>query len=343
LSFENSTVLTGLPRQYSRLHGGAEELKADMIKNLSPFGHAVDCGLISGISDTFTGRGYAILEAPDQRSSDSSSFVTPKLQHSVHWQFTQLSIRPSARNNDYSDATTVYANWSSMDPYCRYCHSQAHILADCEKRLSSILSYNCNASGHISRLCPRRNTLTAGASNKRSRKVPYSNIERVPNVTPASSSVTTIAEPITSAPTQAVDPITTHINSGSNNMEDNRESLTNRLTSNTNTHQTRSQTKKNEVVDRLVAPQNTDQSNGQLLNNDASGSESSAPPPICKHCNLSGHQRSNHSACLKNPRNLGKSQLIEEQEREVTEFDNDIVMIDDTTSANDSQSLITHL
>jgi hypothetical protein len=126
-------------------------------------------------------------------------------------------------------------------------------------------------------------------------------------------------------------------------MEDNRESLTNRLTSNTNRHQTRSQTKKNEVVDRLVASQNTDQPNGQSSNNDASGSESSAPPPICKHCNLSGHQRPNHSACLKNPKNLAKSQLIEEQEREVTEFDNDVVMIDDTTSANDSQSLVTHL
>jgi hypothetical protein len=34
--------ITGLPRQYGRLHGGAEELKADMVKNLSPFGHVVD-------------------------------------------------------------------------------------------------------------------------------------------------------------------------------------------------------------------------------------------------------------------------------------------------------------
>jgi hypothetical protein len=45
-----------------------------------------------------------------------------------------------------------------MDPYCRYCHNQDHVLANCEKRLSSIICYNCNGSGHISRLCPRRNT-----------------------------------------------------------------------------------------------------------------------------------------------------------------------------------------
>jgi hypothetical protein len=87
--------ITGLPRQYGRLHGGAAELKADMIRNLSPYGHVVDCGLISGISDTFTGRGYAVLEAPDQRSMNSSSSLIPKLQHTIHWQFTQLSIRPS--------------------------------------------------------------------------------------------------------------------------------------------------------------------------------------------------------------------------------------------------------
>jgi hypothetical protein len=47
------------------------------------------------------------LQKKKKKKKKSNSSLIPKLQHIVYWQFTQLSIRPSVRNNDCADATTI--------------------------------------------------------------------------------------------------------------------------------------------------------------------------------------------------------------------------------------------
>ncbi|KAG1532563.1 hypothetical protein G6F49_013671 [Rhizopus delemar] len=62
-----------------------------------------------------------------------------------------------------------------MAPYCRYCHSEDHALVDCPVKLSAIVCYNCNAHGHKSRSCPRKNaTPSSDVPNKKARKTPNS-------------------------------------------------------------------------------------------------------------------------------------------------------------------------
>ncbi|KAG0731838.1 hypothetical protein G6F23_014911 [Rhizopus arrhizus] len=96
--------LSGLPRQYGRANGGAHELRADMIANLSNFGSVIDCGMVSGISGNFTGRGYAVLEL------DSSSPVGEThraISHSLHWQYARLSAKTGTQSSSSSDAVTI--------------------------------------------------------------------------------------------------------------------------------------------------------------------------------------------------------------------------------------------
>ncbi|KAG1139728.1 hypothetical protein G6F37_008965 [Rhizopus arrhizus] len=115
--------LLGLPRQYGRANGRAQELCADMIANLSTFGSVIDCGMVSGISGNFTGRGYAVLEL------DSSSTVDEthrNIFHSLHWQYARLSAKTGIQSSSSSDAVTVYATWANMGSYCRYCHQDTH-------------------------------------------------------------------------------------------------------------------------------------------------------------------------------------------------------------------------
>ncbi|OBZ81138.1 hypothetical protein A0J61_10813 [Choanephora cucurbitarum] len=118
--------ISGLPRQYGRVDGGAAEPKSDMFRNLSSFGRVADCGLVRGIAGTFTGRGYVVLEV------ESSSPRT--LQHEVHWQYSYLSPRgdhKGVRASEPSDAIKVYATWAKMDFYCRYCHQHDHVIKSC--------------------------------------------------------------------------------------------------------------------------------------------------------------------------------------------------------------------
>jgi hypothetical protein len=307
---------------------------ADMIMNPSPYGHVIDCGLISGISDTFTSRGHAVLEVSDQRSMNNSSPLMSKLQYTIHWQFTQLSIRPSVRNNDYVDATTVY--WYSINPYCRYCHNQDHVLADCEKRLSLIICFNCNASGHISRLCLRRNTPVAGISNKHSLKTPFKSIEGVIDVT----TIPPIADTATSITTPTADTMITAPSLSGDKVVETSCPIMPVLTS---ISRTCLQSKLNNESNNSTSP--VEKSLDKLLNEDIhkndSGYSNYRSPIVCKHCNLSGHQRTNHKDCLKNPKNITKILLVNtEQDLVNTGLDTDMDMyMMDTGSTNNSQSL----
>jgi hypothetical protein len=238
------------------------------------------------------------------------------------------------QNNDYADATTVYANWSSMDPYYRYCHSQDHVLADCEKRLSSIICYNCNVSGHISRFCPRRNTPIAGVSNKRSREAPSKSTEGVIGVT----IIPPIADAATSITTPTTDTMTTAPSLNDDKVVKTSYPIMPVFTS---VHRTHLQTRLNDESNNSASP--AEQSLSRLLNEDIrkndSGYSNYSSPIVCKYFNLSGHQRTNYKDCLKNPKNITKILSVNtEQDHVNTGLGTDMATVD-TGSTNNSQSL----
>ncbi|KAG0760925.1 hypothetical protein G6F62_000371 [Rhizopus arrhizus] len=48
-----------------------------------------------------------------------------------------------------------YAVWSDMPTYCRYCHTEGHVVPDCPKKRSSCVCWNCRTSGHIAAECTK--------------------------------------------------------------------------------------------------------------------------------------------------------------------------------------------
>jgi hypothetical protein len=163
--------LSGLPRQYGRANGGAQELRADMIANLSNFGSVIDCSMVSGISGNFTGRGYAVLELG---SSPTVGETHRTISHSLHWQYARLSAKTGTQSSSSSDAVTVYATWANMGSYCRYCHQDTHVIDRCPERYRSTMYYNCNTLGHVAPICSRKNSAATNglAPNKKLRKTP---------------------------------------------------------------------------------------------------------------------------------------------------------------------------
>ncbi|KAG1138697.1 hypothetical protein G6F37_009280 [Rhizopus arrhizus] len=166
--YPNSEVLkitfNGLLCQYGHKDGGFCQLQEGMLADLSRFGTVCNSGTISRATGVFSGGGYAVLKL--REFSDFS------LSHEFHWYFSPLDD-----NNTYGQNRSceplVYAHWRSMPPYCRYCHSPAHAIADYPVKLSSIICYNCNRHGHMSRSCPRKSTHNNPSySNKKAHKTP---------------------------------------------------------------------------------------------------------------------------------------------------------------------------
>ncbi|KAI8358525.1 hypothetical protein BD560DRAFT_356429, partial [Blakeslea trispora] len=42
-----------------------------------------------------------------------------------------------------------------MPPYCKYCHCEGHILANCEKRKAKFSCWTCGANGHMAASCSK--------------------------------------------------------------------------------------------------------------------------------------------------------------------------------------------
>ncbi|KAG1146839.1 hypothetical protein G6F37_011887 [Rhizopus arrhizus] len=144
-------TLAGLPHQYGRREGGLAQLHDDMQRNLSSFGTVVD-----SVSDN-------IVE-----------HRLPELQHNVRWVYQPLDYSSQPRPSFLLAEVdiNVHATWSSMKPYCRYCHGD-HSLNNCEVRQKAIICYWCNGSGHIAKYRDRKNVYGAsGVPNKKSRKIP---------------------------------------------------------------------------------------------------------------------------------------------------------------------------
>jgi hypothetical protein len=167
-------TLAGLPHQYGRRGGGLAQLHSDMQCNLSSFGHIIDSGTIRGTSRIYSGKGYVVLKKFPESDQQRAETPRPELQHNVHWVYQPLAYSTSATSASLLDdvSINVHATWSSMKPYCRYCHGD-HPLKDCRVRQQATICYWCNESGHIAKYCDRRNVYGAsGAPNKKTRKTP---------------------------------------------------------------------------------------------------------------------------------------------------------------------------
>ncbi|KAG0753375.1 hypothetical protein G6F32_012770 [Rhizopus arrhizus] len=143
--------LSGLPRQYGRANGGAHELRADMIANLSTFG--------------------SVMIAIDSSSTFGETHRT--ISHSLHRQYARLSAKAGTQSSS-SDAVTVYTTWANIGSYCRYCHQGTHVIYRCSERYRSTMCYNFNTLGHVARICSRKNSAATDglAPNKKLQKTP---------------------------------------------------------------------------------------------------------------------------------------------------------------------------
>ncbi|KAG0905678.1 hypothetical protein G6F33_011975 [Rhizopus arrhizus] len=139
--------LSGLPRQYGRANGGAHELRADMIANLSTFDSVM----------------IAVWSAEYQETSLAEGTL----------QYARLSAKAGTQSSS-SDAVTVYATWANMGSSCRYCHQDTHVIDRCPERYRSTMCYNFNTLGHVARICSRKNSAATDglAPNKKLQKTP---------------------------------------------------------------------------------------------------------------------------------------------------------------------------
>ncbi|KAG0905978.1 hypothetical protein G6F33_011739 [Rhizopus arrhizus] len=166
-------TLAGLPHQYGRREGGLAQLHGDMQRNLSSFGTVVDSDIIKGSSGVYSGKGYVVLEQFLKTTDNTVEHRPPELQHNVRWVYQPLDYSSQPRPSSLAEVDiNVYATWSLMKPYCRYCHGD-HSLNNCEVRQKAIICYWCNGSGHIAKYCDRKNVYGAsGVPNKKSCKIP---------------------------------------------------------------------------------------------------------------------------------------------------------------------------
>ncbi|KAG1046302.1 hypothetical protein G6F43_011137 [Rhizopus delemar] len=88
--------------------------------------------------------------------------------------YQPLAYSTSATSASLLDdvSINVHAAWSSMKPYCRYCHGD-HPLKDCQVRQQATICHWCNESSHIAKFCDRKIAYGAsGAPNEKTRKTP---------------------------------------------------------------------------------------------------------------------------------------------------------------------------
>ncbi|KAG0820574.1 hypothetical protein G6F18_012570 [Rhizopus arrhizus] len=312
-------TFTNLPRQYGRLNGGLEQLRSDMIQNLSAFGQVLDSGIICGTAGLFSGRGYALLELTQKGSavSQGNDTVVQRLlpSHNLDWAYRSFNISTEEDNDVPSvpDNVLVYATFASMAPYCRYCHSEDHALVDCPVKLASIVCYNCNVPGHKSRSCPRKNAPAfSGVSNKKARKTPavvktiLQRTATMPSDVNPTAGVGNLAPKINEATTSSGE----ISSSASPESAQSSSDVGQKVSKYTTGAVTRSKAKAASA--ETMPPRTASDVNGvetsTATNNATAPSSSSGnrttSVPICKHCGLEGHQRTAHHACLQNPQYL---------------------------------------
>lgn len=144
----------------------SESKLLDVLKNnLEKYGAIIDIGIIKEpTTQTFMGTGYAVLNR-------SNEVELAPLTHNIRW------------DENWDD---FHATWIDMPKWCRYCHTEGHVVGECQQLLQRTACYNCKQTGHKAAMCPH------GNYGKRQRKLPSNSNEWVePSVTKQS----TVAQP----------------------------------------------------------------------------------------------------------------------------------------------------
>ncbi|KAG0755848.1 hypothetical protein G6F62_008151 [Rhizopus arrhizus] len=310
--------LSGLPREYGRETGGLEQLKQDTTSNLQRYGTVVDCGLAWSVAGTFGGKGYVYLETISKKSQGDNSTNDGRpastVPHVLNWQYMAAACHLGAsEKSDISNEAVVYATWNSMKAYCRYCHSQDHVIVDCEDKKKATICFHCNGFGHIARDCPRKNRSSSGAPNtthKRARKVPSSPLpasnsvsETVPgevSAMPSSSSSVPLAKPMVKdfLPTTILSPsevptierpVATESTSAPAHTAEGPSSAIAMTKAVSKYAPGGPQTRAKSTASSGVEPTDLTKSTPGKIK-------------ICKHCGLEGHVKTTHRSCLQNPK-----------------------------------------
>lgn len=283
-------TLSGLPAQYGCGDCGLAQLHRDMNQNLMHFGRVVDCGIITNSKGIFAGSGYVVLEIKSSETSDPSF---RSLSHLIDWSYQPFDYSYESELvllNDF-ERVQVKATWASMPPFCRYCHSSEHALADCIMRRKATTCYNCNATGHISRVCPRKNI---GTGKKRKTPVPI------------------VTEPVQQVVNNSAS-MGVSVTSSSTSPSSNPSLPANSELENSFTEQSTPSVGSVKKVTLLLNPTRQSQrlverhSSLEIQDCVPTQTSLSSSQAMCKHCGLQGHSRTNSKHCLKNPKYLNKS------------------------------------
>ncbi|SAL97434.1 hypothetical protein [Absidia glauca] len=130
--------------------------------SLAKYGSIIDVGIYREQStQTYMGTGYAILNRSNTKGLEP-------LTHNIAWDDSMAGY---------------YATWEDMPKWCRYCHSEGHLVGECQILLDRTACYNCKQPGHKAAVCPR------GNSGKRQRKLPSPPTESTVPITPPGPTV----------------------------------------------------------------------------------------------------------------------------------------------------------
>lgn len=132
------------------------QLEEGLTESLSQYGEVLDLGILTDpLSGMFQGTGYAILET----SRDSEFKSSKPLTHNIPF--------PGLENG-------FFANWDAMPEYCKYCHSDGHIRANCPVARPLRLCYSCNKPGHVAASCKKNHATSKPPSVSQSPPSPPS-------------------------------------------------------------------------------------------------------------------------------------------------------------------------
>lgn len=109
-------------------------LKPLLIKTFEKYGDILNVGLChSKDGDWFTGRG----------------FVTLNLDKTKQY---EAELTPQITFGDFKEKIRLV--WTNMQPICRQCHTDDHVLADCP-RTRKKACHKCGSYEHLIRMCPK--------------------------------------------------------------------------------------------------------------------------------------------------------------------------------------------
>jgi hypothetical protein len=137
------------------------DLQQNFYEILGKYGQVVEVLLFTDRdSGFFFGNGMAILNRTVPQEAVQAEGYDEGVPH-----YAALT-----HNMDYYGKKRLHAKWRNMPQHCVYCHSEEHVVADCDER-PKIRCWNCHAFGHVSAKCPQKNVMKTRKKPKHQHRV----------------------------------------------------------------------------------------------------------------------------------------------------------------------------